>query len=62
MERQEDKICLAQVEDKIKISKKTNKLKSTDFLDMYQLSLIRSYLKKNNISNYKLFISNKTNK
>ena len=55
MERQEDKICLAQVEDKIKISKKTNKLKSTDFLDMYQLSLIRSYLKKNNISNYKLF-------
>ncbi len=55
MERQEDKMCLAQVEDKIKISKKTNRMQATDFLDMYQLSLVRSYLKKNNITNYFLY-------
>ena len=55
MERQEDKICLAQVHDKTETSKKRNKIESTDFLDMYQLSLVRSYLKKNNIINYTLY-------
>ncbi len=55
MERPEDKLCLAQVEDKIRMSRITNKIDSTDFLDMYQLSLVRSYLKKNNITNYILY-------
>ena len=55
MERQEDKMCLAQVHDKIENSKKRSKIESTDFLDMYQLSLVRSYLKKNNIINYTLY-------
>ena len=55
MERQEDKMCLAQVHDKTETSKKRNKIESTDFLDMYQLSLVRSYLKKNNIINYTLY-------
>lgn len=55
MERQEDKMCLAQVHDKIETSKKRSKIESTDFLDMYQLSLVRSYLKKNNIINYTLY-------
>ncbi len=53
--RQEDKMCLAQVEDKIKNSKRKSAIESTDFLDMYQLSLVRTYLKKNNITNYKLY-------
>lgn len=52
--KQEDKICLAQVLDKIEISKKTNKIQYTDFLDMYQVSLVQNFLRK--ISNYKLQI------
>ena len=52
--KQEDKICLAQVLDKIEISKKTNKIQYTDFLDMYQVSLVQNFLKKN--TNYKLQI------
>ena len=55
MEREQDKLCIAQVEDKIKISKRKNKIECTDFLDMYQLSLVRSYLRKNNITNYILY-------
>ena len=55
MERQEEKMCLAQVEDKIVNAKRQNKIENTDFLDMYQLFLARSYLKKNNIANYKLY-------
>ena len=42
--KQEDKICLAQVLDKIEISKKTNKIQYTDFLDMYQVSLVQNFL------------------
>ena len=44
--KQEDKICLAQVLDKIEISKKTNKIQYTDFLDMYQVSLVQNFLRK----------------
>lgn len=50
--KQDDKICLSHILDKINMSKKTNKIEVTDFLDMYQISLIQSFLKKNNISNY----------
>ena len=50
--KQEDKICLAQVLDKIEISKKTNKIQYTDFLDMYQVSLVQNFLRKIQITNY----------
>ena len=53
--KQEDKICLAQVIDKIEMSKTRGKIESTDFLDMYQVSLVESFLKKNQIQNYKLY-------
>ena len=49
--KQEDKICLAQVLDKIEISKKTNKIQYTDFLDMYQVSLVQNFLRKIQITN-----------
>ncbi len=55
MERQDDKACLAQVTDKIELSKRKNSVESTDFLDMYQLSLVKAFLKKNNITNYILY-------
>lgn len=44
--KQEDKICLAQILDKIELSKKTNKIQYTDFLDMYQVSLVQNFLRK----------------
>lgn len=44
--KQEDKMCLAQILDKIKISKKTNKIQYTDFLDMYQVALVQNFLRK----------------
>ena len=51
----EDKILLAQVLDKIAFVDLKNKIQNTDFLDMYQINLVQTFLKKNNISNYLLF-------
>ena len=53
--RQEDKMLLAQVLDKIEQMGKTQKIESTDFLDMYQVSLVGTFLKKINFENYKLY-------
>lgn len=53
--RQEDKILIAQVLDKITLMNKTQKIESTNFLDMYQISLVETFLKKNNYQNYILY-------
>lgn len=53
--KQEDKILLAQILDKIEFSKQREKLEYTDFLDMYQLSLVKNFLKKINFENYILY-------
>ena len=53
--RQEDKICLSQVLDKIEFSKTRNKIETTDFLDMYQISLVENFLKKIKFTEYKLY-------
>ena len=53
--RQEDKICLSQILDKITSSNAKNKIEFTDFLDMYQVSLVENFLKKNRFDNFKLF-------
>ena len=53
--RQEDKILLAQVLDKIEQMGKSQKIENTDFLDMYQVSLVETFLKKINFENYKLY-------
>ena len=53
--KQDDKICLSQVLDKIEFSKSREKLEFTDFLDMYQISLVENFLRKINFKNYKLF-------
>lgn len=44
--KQEDKILLGQVLDKIDFVRQREKLEYTDFLDMYQLSLVSNFLKK----------------
>ena len=53
--RQEDKICLSQVLDKIEFCRSREKLEYTDFLDMYQISLVENFLRKISFKNYKLY-------
>ena len=53
--KQEDKICLSQVLDKIEFSKTREKIEYTDFLDMYQVSLVENFLRKINIKTYQLY-------
>ncbi len=53
--KQEDKILLAQVLDKIEFSNQRDKLEYTDFLDMYQISLVRNFMKKIEFTNYILY-------
>ena len=50
--RQEDKVCLSQVLDKIEFSKTREKIESIDFLDMYQISLVENFLRKIKFQNY----------
>ena len=53
--KQEDKILLAQILDKIEFSKQREKLENTDFLDMYQVALVKNFLKKIEFQNYVLY-------
>ena len=49
---QDDKILLSHILDKIEISKKKQEIQITDFLDMYQIVLVRNFLKKINFSEF----------
>ncbi len=53
--KQEDKLCLSQVLDKIEISSKREKIENTDFLDMYQVSLVENFLRKIQFKNFILY-------
>lgn len=53
--KQDDKILLAQILDKIEFSKQREKLEYTDFLDMYQVSLVKSFMKKIEYEGYVLY-------
>lgn len=53
--KQEDKILLAQILDKIEFSMQREKIEYTDFLDMYQIALVKSFIKKIGFENYVLF-------
>lgn len=53
--KQEDKILIAQILDKIEFSKQREKLEYTDFLDMYQLALVKNFMRKNDFENYVLY-------
>ncbi len=53
--KQDDKILLSKVLDKIEFCKKKSKIEYTDFLDMYQLGLTKSFLDKLQISNYMFY-------
>ena len=53
--KSEDKMCLAQIMDKIEFSKQREKIECTDFLDMYQVSLVENFRRKIKFENYKLY-------
>ena len=53
--KQEDRMILSQILDKIESSQKKNKIEYTDFLDMYQIGLVRNFLNKIQITNYILY-------
>ncbi len=53
--KQEDKMCLSQVLDKIEFSKVREKIEYTDFLDMYQVSLVENFLRKLKFKNFQLY-------
>ena len=53
--KQDDKICLSQVLDKIEFSRTRERIEYTDFLDMYQISLVENFLRKIRFNNYQLF-------
>lgn len=53
--KQEDKICLSQILDKIEFSKARDKIEHTDFLDMYQVALVENFLRKIKFENYQLY-------
>ncbi len=50
--KQDDKILLSQILDKLEISAKNDIIEYTDFLDMYQVVLVKNFLKKIEIKNY----------
>lgn len=52
--RPEDKMLLAQILDKIEQAEKRNQVEVTDFLDMYQIDLVRNFLRKIEYKNYQL--------
>lgn len=53
--KQEDKILLAQILDKIEFSSQREKIEYTDFLDMYQVALVKSFMKKIDFENFLLY-------
>lgn len=52
---EESKLLIAKIKDKINISKKTNKIINTDFLDMSELSLVKKFLKEERICNFYIY-------
>ena len=53
--KQEDRMVLSQMLDKMEIAEKREKIEYTDFLDMYQVALVKKFLNKIDINNYVLY-------
>lgn len=53
--KQEDKMCLSQILDKIEFSKSKQKIEFSDFLDMYQVALVENFFRKIKFQDYKLY-------
>ena len=53
MKEKDDKILIAQIDDKITMCENKNKIEYTDFLDLAQIELVQNYIEKLKIENYK---------
>lgn len=53
--KQEDRMLLGFILDKIRFVETRNKIQSTNFLNLYEISLIEKFLKKINFNNYCLW-------
>ena len=53
--KQEDKLLISKVLDKIKYTESRNKIEITDFLDLYQIRIIKDVLNRIKFKNYILF-------
>ena len=53
--RPEEKILLSQILDKIRFSAQRQKIETTQFLDMYQISYVKEFLRKLGFDNYLFF-------
>lgn len=53
--KQEDKICLSHILDKMEFTKTKGRIEYTDFLDMYQVSLVENFLRKMKFENYQFY-------
>lgn len=53
--KQEDKLLLAQILDKVVLVEKRQSQEITDFLDMYQIALVKNFLRKIQWDSYQLF-------
>ena len=52
MKEKDDKILIAQIDDKITMCENKNKIEYTDFLDLAQIELVQNYIEKLKIENY----------
>ena len=55
LQKDEDKILIAKVLDKLKFAENRNKIESTDFLDLRQQSVTKELLEVRKSNNYKFF-------
>ena len=53
--KQDDKMCLSQILDKVEFSKSKQKIEYSYFLDMYQVALVENFFRKIKFDNYKLY-------
>lgn len=49
---QDDRLLLSKILDKINLMKKDNKITNTNFLDVYQIGVVKKFLEKNEFENY----------
>ncbi len=56
--KEEDRLLVAKVLDKLELSKKRNKIANTDFLDMYQKNIIQNLLNHIHCTNYMFYGGN----
>jgi hypothetical protein len=53
--KEEDKLIIARIEDKIKFCNTRNKISYLDFMQLNEKSIALKYIKENNIKNYIFF-------